>query len=206
MKFIESMGKTVEEAIVLGLKELNKTREQVEVEVLELPTKGFLGILGSKLAKVKLTVLDRPEDSARVFLEDLFKAMDLEVKMAIQQKDDTLTINIEGPQMGVIIGRRGQTLDSLQYLVSLVVNKTSDKYVKVFVDTENYRQKREETLVRLAAKMAGKVRKVGKTIALEPMNPYERRIIHASLQSNPYIQTYSEGEEPFRKVVIALKK
>lgn len=206
MKFIESMGKTVEEAIVLGLKELNKTREQVEVEVLELPTKGFLGILGSKLAKVKLTVLDRPEDSARVFLEDLFKAMDLEVKMAIQQKDDTLTINIEGPQMGVIIGRRGQTLDSLQYLVSLVVNKTSDKYVKVFVDTENYRQKREETLMRLAAKMAGKVRKVGKTIALEPMNPYERRIIHASLQSNPYIQTYSEGEEPFRKVVIALKK
>lgn len=206
MKFIESMGKTVEEAIALGLKELNKTREQVEVEVLELPTKGFLGILGSKLAKVKLTVLDRPEDSARVFLEDLFKAMDLDVKMAIQQKDDTLTINIEGPQMGVIIGRRGQTLDSLQYLVSLVVNKTSDKYVKVFVDTENYRQKREETLVRLAAKMAGKVRKIGKTIALEPMNPYERRIIHASLQSNPYIQTYSEGEEPFRKVVIALKK
>ena len=206
MNITESMGKTVEEAIELGLKELNKSRNQVDVQILELPSKGFLGLLGSKLAKVKLTVLDRPEDNARVFLEDLFKAMDLEVKMDIQQKDDTLLVNIEGPQMGVIIGRRGQTLDSLQYLVSLVVNKNSDKYIKVFVDTENYRQKREDTLVRLASKMASKVRKIGKTIALEPMNPYERRIIHASLQGNPYIQTYSEGEEPFRKVVIALKK
>jgi len=200
------MGKTVEEAVELGLKELQKTRDQVEVQVLELPSKGFLGIIGSKLAKVKLTVLNRPEDDARTFLEDLFRAMELEVKMDILQKNDTLNVNIEGPNMGVIIGRRGQTLDSLQYLLSLVVNKTSDKYIKVFVDTENYRQKREETLIRLANKMASKVRKIGKTIALEPMNPYERRIIHASLQSNPYIQTYSEGEEPFRKVVIALKR
>ncbi len=206
MKLIESMGKTVEEAIELGLKELNKTRDQVDIEVLELPSKGFLGIIGSKLAKVKLTVLDRPEDDARTFLEDLFRAMDLEVNMDIYQKNDTLVVNIEGPNMGVIIGRRGQTLDSLQYLLSLVVNKNSDKYIKVFVDTENYRQKREDTLIRLANKMANKVRKIGKTIALEPMNPYERRIIHASLQSNPYIQTYSEGEEPFRKVVIALKR
>lgn len=206
MKLIESTGKTVEEAIELGLKELNKTRDQVEVKILELPSKGFLGIIGSKLAKVKLTVIDRPEDDARAFLEDLFKAMDLEATMDIRQKDDALEVIIEGPDMGVIIGRRGQTLDSLQYLLSLVVNKNSEKYIKVFVDTENYRQKREDTLVRLANKMANKVRKAGKTIALEPMNPYERRIIHASLQNNPYIQTYSEGEEPFRKVVIALKR
>jgi len=206
MKLIESVGKTVEEAIELGLKELKKTRDQVDVEVVDLPSKGFFGIIGSKLAKVKLTVVDRPEDDARTFLEDIFRAMELEVKMDIHQKNDTLSVNIEGPNMGVIIGRRGQTLDSLQYLLSLVINKTSDKYIKVFVDTENYRQKREDTLVRLANKMASKVRKVGKTIALEPMNPYERRIIHASLQSNPYIQTYSEGEEPFRKIVIALKK
>lgn len=206
MKLIESMGKTVEEAIELGLKELKKTRDQVDVQVLELPSKGFFGIIGSKSAKVKLTVLYRPEDDARAFLEDLFRAMELEVKMDISRKNDILNINIEGPNMGVIIGRRGQTLDSLQYLLSLVVNKNSDKYIKVFVDTENYRQKREETLIRLASKMASKVRKIGKTIALEPMNPYERRIIHASLQSNPHIQTYSEGEEPFRKVVIALKR
>lgn len=206
MNIKESVGKTVEEAIELGLKELNKTRDQVDVKILELPSKGFLGIIGSKLAKVKLTVTYRPEDDARTFLEDLFRAMELEAKMDIRQNNDTLTVNVEGPNMGVIIGRRGQTLDSIQYLLSLVVNKNSDKYIKVFIDTENYRQKREETLIRLASKMASKVRKVGKTIALEPMNPYERRIIHASLQSNPYVQTYSEGEEPFRKVVIALKK
>lgn len=206
MKLLESTGKTVEEAIALGLKELDKTRDQVDVKVLELPSKGFLGIIGSKLAKVKLTVIDRPEDNARAFLEDLFRAMDLEVNMTIEQKNDTLLVNMEGPNMGVVIGRRGQTLDSVQYLLSLVVNKSSDKYIKVFVDTENYRQKREDTLIRLASKMASKARKIGKTIALEPMNPYERRIIHASLQNNPYIQTYSEGEEPFRKVVIALKR
>lgn len=206
MNIKESVGKTVEEAIELGLKELNKTRDQVDIKILELPSKGFLGIIGSKLAKVKLTVTYRPEDDARTFLEDLFRAMELEAKMDIRQNNDTLTVNVEGPNMGVIIGRRGQTLDSIQYLLSLVVNKNSDKYIKVFIDTENYRQKREETLIRLASKMASKVRKVGKTIALEPMNPYERRIIHASLQSNPYVQTYSEGEEPFRKVVIALKK
>jgi len=206
MKFIESVGKTVEEAIELGLKELKKTKDQVDVQVVNLPSRGFFGIIGSKLAKVNLTVIDRPEDDARTFLEDLFRSMDLEVKMDISQKNDTLSVNIEGPNMGVIIGRRGQTLDSIQYILSLVVNKTSDKYIKVFVDTENYRQKREDTLIRLANKMASKVRKAGKTIALEPMNPYERRIIHASLQSNPYIQTYSEGEEPFRKVVVALKK
>jgi len=206
MKLIESVGKTVEEAIELGLKELKKTKDQVDVQVVNLPSRGFFGIIGSKLAKVNLTVIDRPEDDARTFLEDLFRSMDLEVKMDISQKNDTLSVNIEGPNMGVIIGRRGQTLDSIQYILSLVVNKTSDKYIKVFVDTENYRQKREDTLIRLANKMASKVRKAGKTIALEPMNPYERRIIHASLQSNPYIQTYSEGEEPFRKVVVALKK
>lgn len=206
MKLLESTGKTVEKAIELGLKQLDKKREDVEIKVLEQPTKGFLGIIGSKLARVELTVLKKPENEARVFLEDLFKAMDLEAQIDIRQKNDTLLVNIEGPNMGILIGRRGQTLDSVQYLLSLVVNKNSDKYLKVFVDTENYRQKREDTLIRLANKIASKVNKVGKTMALEPMNPYERRIIHASLQNNPFIQTYSEGEEPFRKVVIALKK
>lgn len=205
MKLLESTGKTVEEAIASGLKEMDIKREQVDVKILELPSKGFFG-LGSKPAKVRLTMLDRPEDNARAFLEDLFRAMEMEVIMDIEQKSDTLLVNIEGSNMGIIIGRRGQTLDSIQYLLNLVVNKSSDKYIKVFVDTENYRKKREDTLVRLAGKMAGRVRKIGKTIALEPMNPYERRIIHASLQGNPFIQTYSEGEEPYRKVIIALKK
>ncbi len=206
MKFIESTGKTVEEAIDLGLKELNKKRDQVEINVLEFPNKGFFGIIGSKLAKVKLTVLNRAEDDAKVFLEDLFKAMDLEVNIDIKKENNNLQVNLEGENMGVVIGKRGQTLDSVQYLLSLVINKNSDKYIKVFVDTENYRKRREETLIRLANKISNKVRKSKKTIALEPMNPYERRIIHASLQNNPYVETHSEGKEPFRKVVVGLKK
>ena len=206
MKLLESTGKTVEEAIALGLKELNTKRERVDVKILELPSKGLFGIIGSKPAKVRLTMLDRPEDSARRFLEELFKAMDMEVTVDIEQKCDTLSVNIEGSNMGIIIGRRGQTLDSIQYLLNLVVNKNSDRYIKVFLDTENYRKKREDTLIRLASKMASKARKIGKTIALEPMNPYERRIIHSSLQNDPFIQTYSEGEEPYRRVIIALKK
>lgn len=206
MKFIESTGKTVEEAIDLGLKELNKKRDQVEINVLEFPNKGFFGIIGSKLAKVKLTVLNRAEDDAKVFLEDLFKAMDLEVNIDIKKENNNFQVNLEGENMGVVIGKRGQTLDSIQYLLSLVINKNSDKYIKVFVDTENYRKRREETLIRLANKISNKVRKSKKTIALEPMNPYERRIIHASLQNNPYVETHSEGKEPFRKVVVGLKK
>lgn len=205
MKLLESTGKTVEEAIALGLEKLDRTRDQVDVKILELPSRGFLGIIGSKLAKVQLTVLDRPEDNARSFLKDLFQAMEIDVDINIEQKNDELFINLEGSNMGIVIGRRGETLDSVQYLLNLIINKNSDRYIKVFLDTEDYRKKREETLIRLANKMANRARKIGKTISLEPMNPYERRVIHSSLQNNPYIQTYSEGEEPYRKVVIALK-
>lgn len=205
MKLLESTGKTVEEAIALGLEELNRTRDQVDVKILDLPSKGFLGIIGTKLAKVQLTVLDRPEDNVRTFLEDLLNVMEVEADIEIEKKDDELFVNLEGSNMGIVIGRRGETLDSVQYLLNLMVNKNSDKYIKVFLDTEDYRKKREETLIRLANRMANKARKIGKTVALEPMNPYERRVIHSSLQNHPYIQTYSEGEEPYRKVVIALK-
>lgn len=205
MKLLESTGKTVEDAIELGLRELNKTREQVDVKILELPSKGFLGLIGSRLARVELTILDRPEDGVKEFLDNLLKAMEIEAVIDVERKDDQMLVNMEGSNMGIIIGRRGETLDSIQYLLNLIVNKNSDKYIKVFLDTEDYRKKREETLVRLANKMASKARKLGKTVALEPMNPYERRVIHSSLQNNPYIQTYSEGEEPYRKVVIAVK-
>ncbi len=206
MNFIETTGKTVEEAIEAGLKELKKDKEQVKVEVIEAPNKGFLGIIGSKLAKVKLTVVENPEEDAKSFLRDVFNTMGIDAQIAARLEGNSLNISLEGPNMGVIIGRRGQTLDSLQYLVSLVVNKSREDYLKVFVDTENYREKREETLIRLANKMAKKAKKIGKTVVLEPMNPYERRIIHASLQNNPFVQTYSEGDEPYRKVVITLKK
>ncbi len=206
MKLLESTGKTVEEAIASGLEELNTERERVDVKILELPSKGLFGIIGSKPAKVRLTMLDSPEDCARRFLGELFDVMEMDVALDIEQKNDILSINIEGSNMGIVIGRRGQTLDAIQYLLNLIVNKNSDRYIKVFVDTENYRKKREDTLIRLASKMASRARKIGKTIALEPMNPYERRIIHSSLQNDPFIQTYSEGEEPYRKVIISLRK
>ena len=206
MNFIETTGKTVEEAVELGLRELKKKKEHVKIDVIEAPNKGFFGIIGSKLAKVKLTVVENPEEDAKVFLKDVLKTMAIEAEIETRLEGNSLNVLLEGPNMGVIIGRRGQTLDSLQYLVSLVVNKNREDYLKVFVDTENYREKREETLVRLANKMAKKAKKIGKTVVLEPMNPYERRIIHASLQNNPFVQTYSEGDEPYRKVVITLKK
>ncbi len=206
MNFIETTGKTVEEAIETGLKELKSKKEHVKVDIIEAPNKGFLGIIGSKPAKVKLTIIENPEEDAKSFLKDVFSTMGIDAQIEARLDGSSLNISLEGPNMGVIIGRRGQTLDSLQYLVSLVVNKKRDDYLKVFVDTENYREKREETLIRLANKMAKKAKKIGKTVVLEPMNPYERRIIHASLQNNPFVQTYSEGDEPYRKVVITLKK
>ena len=206
MRSIESVGKTIDEAIQFGLEKLGKKKNEVEVKIIEIPTKGFLGFIGTKDAKVKITVVDNPEEDVKNFLKDLFRGMDLEVQIRIDRKGDTLNVDLEGPNMGVVIGRRGQTLDAVQYLTNLVVNKGKEEYIKVFIDTENYRKKREETLIRLANKMARKVRKIEKTITLEPMNPYERRIIHSTLQGNPFVQNYSEGDEPFRKVAIAVKK
>lgn len=208
MKTVEATGKTVEEAVANGLNELGCTRDEVEMKILEAPYRGLLGIIGSKDAKVQLTLqeTDRTVEDTRAFLEEMFAAMDLEVSIDIQYEGDQMKIDLSGPNMGMVIGKRGQTLDAVQYLASLVANKHRDKYVKVFIDTENYREKREQTLVRLAGKMAKTVKMTRKTMVLEPMNPYERRIIHAALQSDPRVQTYSEGEEPYRKVAISLKK
>ena len=206
MRSIESVGKTIEEAIQLGLEELGKERKEVDVKILEIPAKGFLGFIGAKDAKVRISIIDNSEEEVKEFLRDLFREMGLDVRVETVCKGDTINVNLEGPNMGVVIGRRGQTLDAVQYLTSLAVNKNRDKYLKVFIDTENYRQKREETLIRLANKMAKKATKIDKTVVLEPMNPYERRIIHSALQGNPFVQTYSEGEEPYRRIAITAKK
>ncbi|SDZ04437.1 RNA-binding cell elongation regulator Jag/EloR [Tindallia californiensis] len=203
---VHATGKTIEEAVENGLKELGCSRDDVEVKILEVPYKGFLGVFGSKEAEVELERKDQTEEVTKQFLQSLFEAMSLDVTIDMKIKSDQMDIELSGPNMGVVIGKRGQTLDSIQYLTSLVVNKQRDKYMKVHMDTENYRQKREETLVRLAHKMAKNVKATRRKMVLEPMNPYERRIIHAALQSEPKIQTFSEGEEPYRKVAIALKK
>lgn len=207
MKNIETIGKTTEEAIQSALKELNVTQDKVNIEILEEGSKGFLNIIGVKPAKVRVTLKRDSVGDATKFLRDILNSMKIKAEIHAKEENDDLKINLVGPNMGVLIGYRGETLDSLQYLVSLVVNKNHDEtYKRVILDTANYRQTRQDTLRRLANKMADKVRVSGKTLKLEPMNPYERRVIHSELQNNKYVETHSEGEEPYRRVVIELKK
>ncbi len=206
MRFIEITGKNIDDAVENGLRELELKADKVEVEVLEHGSKGIFGI-GAKPAKVKLTVKHDYTTVAKIFLNDILDKMDIKSEIIIKEEADMIRINLVGPDMGILIGYRGETLDALQYLLSLVVNKENkdNDYKKVILDTENYRKKREETLIRLANKLAYKVNKYNKSITLEPMNPYERRIIHAALQSHPHVTTHSQGDEPYRKVVIELK-
>jgi spoIIIJ-associated protein len=201
---LEKSGKTVDEALSLALQELNAEREDVEVEIIEEGSKGIFGI-GSRAAKIRVILKETCVDKAKEFLFDVFEKMDIEVEIEGSEQEDTISLNIKAEDSGIIIGRRGETLDALQYLTSLVVNKDSEDYKRVTLDIENYRQKREETLLRLADRLAQRVLRNRKTITLEPMNPYERRIIHSALQTYKGIRTYSVGDEPNRKVVIALK-
>ncbi len=206
MDAVQKTGKTVEEAVSEALKELNISRDDAEIEIIEEGSRGFLGVFGAKDAVVKVKRKFDPERIAKTFLKEMFIAMGLIVNIETKLKDKQLQIKISGDDMGIIIGKRGQTLDSLQYLVNLVVNKGTAPYISVTLDTENYRERRKETLESLAHNLARKVRHTGKNVVLEPMNPYERRIIHSALQSDRYVTTYSEGEEPYRNVVIALKE
>lgn len=204
-QIVEKTGKSVQEAINLALEELNADREHVEIEVLDEGNKGIFGILGNKVARVKVTMKLTRSDKAKRFLSDVFDKMNVDVNIDAVEDDDSIVLKITGKDSGIIIGRRGETLDALQYLTSLSINKDKDGYKRVTIDIENYRQKREETLVKLANRLAERVIKYRKNVTLEPMNPYERRIIHSSLQNNRYVETYSVGEEPNRKVVITLK-
>ena len=288
MDYSEKWGVDVEEAVKLALMDLKCSRDEVEVTVLEQPSKGFFGI-GSKLAKVRvekkkteekeaaddiydeaainaaksvsesaaeqkpkekfkdkphtkdnnkrnrknknrnekksgehkrdlaesslnIEVVDKSklqdveEHEALDFLKDITEKMGLNLGFSVKAGDDVVYIEMDGKDSGTIIGKRGQTLDSIQYLTSLVINKDRDKYIKVVIDAENYRAKRQKTLEQLANRLAAKVVKTKKYVRLESMNPYERKIIHATLQQNPDVSTRSEGEEPYRRVVIELKK
>ncbi len=247
MDFSEKWGTDIDEAVKLALADLKLTIDEVDVTVLEEPSRGFFGI-GSKLAKVrvepkkkaepvkkeetkkevkqeavkevkkpvikeKFEVTQRPDNlvdiedcEALTFLRNVAEQMNLKLDIKAQGNDDSLYLDITGNDSGTIIGKRGQTLDSIQYLTSLVVNKNKEKYIRVIVDAENYRAKREKTLEQLANRLADKVIKTRKSVRLEPMNPYERKVIHATLQSNPGIITRSEGEEPYRRVIIELKR
>ncbi len=206
MKTIEAEGQTIDIAIQNALDIVNMERDNVTVEVIAKEKSGFLGF-GAALAKVKITfdeVIDAGA-SALTFIDGLLEKMGIEGKSAIlTRNEEIINIEITGADMGAVIGRRGDTLDAIQYLTSLAVNNNSEKHIKISIDTENYRQKRQESLERLARKMAGKVLKARKNMTLEPMNPYERRIIHAALQDFRGITTYSTGNEPNRRVVVAL--
>lgn len=236
MDYMEFKGKTVEEAVTAACTSLGLTSSEIEYDVVEKGSSGFLG-LGAKPAVIRVkkqeektveeTVVkkvveneNKPEqkvvkkvDTAIVgktqeYLETLFKAMDIETEISIEfdEENNNMNINLEGPEMGILIGKRGQTLDALQYLISLFVNKESESYIRLKLDTENYRARRRDTLENLAKNIAFKVKRSRRSITLEPMNPYERRIIHSALQNDKYVATRSEGEEPYRKVVVYLKK
>lgn len=262
MDYTEKWGVDIEEAVRLALLDLKCSRDEVEVTVLEEPTKGFLGI-GAKLAKVRVekikpaveekkpepkaekkepkhkerkskekkthekksqeskedktvnlalddvdkdSLKDVEDHEALTFLKDITDKMGLNLNFNAKAGDGIVYLEMNGQDSRTVIGKRGQTLDAIQYLTSLVVNKDKDKYVKVVVDAENYRAKRQKTLEQLANRLAAKVVKSKKYVRLEPMNPYERKVIHATLQKNPNITTRSEGEEPYRRVIIELKK
>lgn len=207
MKSIEIEGKTVEEALNKALIELNTEKNMVDVEILEYGSKGLFNVIGVKPAKIRVTSKYDYIKEAEDFITNILKCMEIEANIDVREENDTIIINLSGERMGLIIGYRGETLDSIQYLVSLIVNKIHElPHKRVILDTENYRSKREETLKGLAIKTANKVKKTRKLFKLEPMNPYERRVIHSALQEDAFINTYSEGDEPFRRVVVELKK
>ncbi|MFR3730461.1 RNA-binding cell elongation regulator Jag/EloR [Lacrimispora sp.] len=208
MDMITVSAKNVDEAITKALIELETTSDKLEYEIVDKGSNGILGFIGQKPAVIRAKKKDTLKDKASDFLSEVFDAMDLNVHLEISfdERDRELSIVMSGDDMGILIGKRGQTLDSLQYLVSLVVNKESEDYIRVKLDTENYRERRKETLETLSKNIAYKVKRTKRSVSLEPMNPYERRIIHSALQNDKFVITRSEGDEPFRHVVISLKR
>lgn len=242
MNKIVTSGKTIEDAVKQGLAKLGTTEDKVAVNVLEQPSKGFLGLIGVREAKVELTLLEPPtpapepasvpssnrtpsmsHSSASVveekstgnekdpyaeaasFIREVGENMGLDVKVEISHSKDHTVLNISGQDLGLMIGRRGQTLDALQYLANIIANRYSDSFIRIVLDAENFRERRKKTLEDLAVRLAGRVVRTRKEVTLEPMSPQERKVIHSKLQDHPEVKTYSKGEEPNRRVVITLK-
>lgn len=207
MEFIEISAKNVDDAITQATVQLGITSDQLEYEVLDKGSTGFLGI-GSKNAVIKARKKFSIDENVVEFLSSIFDAMKMEVEIlvAVNEEEHIIEVELKGADMGILIGKRGQTLDSLQYLTNLAINKHSDEYYKVKIDTEDYRKRRKETLENLAKNIAYKVKRTKRPVSLEPMNPFERRIIHSALQNDRYVTTHSEGDEPYRHVVVTLKK
>lgn len=206
-RIIEIKSKNQEEAIKKALEQLKVNESDLEIEVLEQPTKGFLGLIGSKEGTYKFTVKETEIDIAKNFVENILKNSNVEAIVKVKQDNNLIKVNIEGNDAACLIGRRGETLDSIQFLTGLALNKINkESDFRVLVDIENYRSKREDSLVRYANKMAREVAKTKKTKKLDYMNPYERRIVHSALQNDKYVTTYSEGTDPYRRLVIEYKR
>ncbi|MCR4955844.1 MAG: protein jag [Lachnospiraceae bacterium] len=206
MEYKEFSGKTVEDAVTEALVAFGTTSDQIEYDVVEKGSNGFLGF-GNKEAVILARKKFSSEDAINEFIVNVTSAMGLNVRTEIKKEDDaTFNVELFGDDMGILIGKRGQTLDSLQYLTNLAINKNSEEYLKVKIDTEDYRKRRKDTLENLAKNIAFKVKRTKRAVSLEPMNPFERRVIHSALQQDRYVTTHSEGEEPYRHVVVTLKR
>jgi len=205
MKKLQVSGKTVEDAVKAGLAELGVSEDRVKIKVLEHPSKGLFGLIGAKEAKVELEVIPDGVEEGMKFLLEVSAAMGLNVTLERQDEDGIVKLDIKGSDLGLLIGRRGQTLDSLQYLVNIVANRHSDRHLRIVLDAEQFRERRRKTLESLSDRIAGRVAKTRKEMVLEPMTSAERKIIHSRLQNHPEVRTYSQGEEPYRRVVIAPK-
>ncbi|WP_100011700.1 RNA-binding cell elongation regulator Jag/EloR [Lentibacillus sediminis] len=201
MREVTASGQTVEEAVQSALEQLNTTRDQAEIEVIDEGKKGLLGVFGTKQAVVKAVKISSPVEKTATFLEDVVKKMNVEAMVKTTVTDNHVTYELSGENIAILIGKRGQTLNALQYIVHLALNKNQDQFYSVTVDAEGYRQRRKETLESLAVKMAEKAETLNKKVALEPMPAFERKIIHNALQQKA-VKTYSAGDEPHRHIVI----
>ncbi|MBO8164805.1 MAG: protein jag [Brevibacillus sp.] len=206
MKKVVTTAKTIDEAVEKALKELNVPRSKVTIRVLEEPSKGLFGLIGSRDAKVEVEYRHDPVEAAREFLTDVLHKMNVNAQIEVHSRDEGVLFEIVGKNLGMVIGRHGQTLDALQYLVNLVGNKGADQIVRITLDAENYRSRRKETLENLAERIARKAMRTGRIVRLEPMSAAERKVIHSFLQNREDVVTYSEGEEPNRYIVVAPKE
>lgn len=207
MEGVEKRGKSVDEAVKAALEELGADFEDVVIEVLEEPSKGILGMIGKKSALVRVTLREKAGEKVREVLSNILDHMKLDYEIQkVEHNEGTVRVNIVGNDMGLLIGRKGETLNSLQFLLGLIINREREEKLRIILDVEDYRLKREESLKSLALKLSDKVKRTRKSVVMRPMSPQERRIVHTVLQNDPSIVTFSQGEEPNRKVVISLKR
>ncbi|WP_449538283.1 RNA-binding cell elongation regulator Jag/EloR [Ferdinandcohnia sp. Marseille-Q9671] len=203
MKQVTATGQTVDEAVESALAQLNTTRDRTDIQIIDEGKKGLFGIFGTKPAVVKVTVKIDPVEETQKFLENVISTMGVSAKIDVIRHGKNVTFQLSGEKMAVLIGKRGQTLNSLQYLTQLVANRFADHYLNIIVDAENYRGRREETLIQLAERLASKVSRSKQSVKLEPMPSYERKVIHTALAKHKKVKTSSNGSDPNRHIVIS---